>query len=49
MIHLYNKMPSEGFFGAAFTTVDRALNWFRGSDSPRSGTFSSAWLAVASN
>jgi len=26
MINLYNKMPSEGFLGAAFTTVDRALN-----------------------
>ncbi len=29
MINLYDKMPSEGFFGVAFTTVDRALNWFR--------------------
>lgn len=29
MIHIYNKMPSEGFFGAAFTRVDQALNWCR--------------------
>lgn len=29
MINLYDKMPSEGSLGVAFTTVDRALNWCR--------------------
>ncbi|HYA03820.1 MAG TPA: NADH-quinone oxidoreductase subunit B family protein [Syntrophobacteria bacterium] len=29
MLQVYNRMPSEGFFGAVFTRVDQALNWFR--------------------
>lgn len=29
MVNIYRKMPSEGFFGAVFTTVDKAINWFR--------------------
>jgi NADH-quinone oxidoreductase subunit B len=29
MVNIYGKMPSEGFFGAVFTTVDKAINWFR--------------------
>ena len=29
MVNIYQKMPSEGFFGAVFTTVDKALNWCR--------------------
>jgi NADH:ubiquinone oxidoreductase subunit B-like Fe-S oxidoreductase len=29
MLHIYNQMPSEGFFGAVFTKVDQALNWCR--------------------
>ena len=29
MLHIYNQMPSEGFFGAVFTKVDQVLNWCR--------------------
>jgi len=29
MPHLYSKLPSQGFCGAVFTTVDQALNWCR--------------------
>lgn len=29
MSPLYNKLPADGFSGAVFTTVDKAVNWFR--------------------
>jgi len=29
MLHLYSNLPSQGFCGAVFTTVDQALNWCR--------------------
>jgi len=29
VIEIYHRMPDEGFFGAVFTNVDRALNWCR--------------------
>jgi NADH:ubiquinone oxidoreductase subunit B-like Fe-S oxidoreductase len=29
MLYIYNQMPADGFFGAVFTKVDRALNWCR--------------------
>jgi NADH:ubiquinone oxidoreductase subunit B-like Fe-S oxidoreductase len=29
MPHIYSRLPSQGFLGAIFTTVDQALNWCR--------------------
>lgn len=29
MLPVYSKLPSQGFWGAIFTTVDQALNWCR--------------------
>lgn len=29
MLPVYAKLPSQGFWGAIFTTVDQALNWCR--------------------
>jgi len=46
MVNIYHKMPSEGFFGAVFTTVDKALNWFRLSSV---WYFSSVWPVAALN